>query len=446
MSASKTTKLTLLGVLVTITLACSASPGVPMDAAVLDALSVDGALEGPSADASMDRPRADGLVDGLPLDAGADAKPKEDAFVPLSLTVTVNQIPAAMNGSVPFTDLAGASKPFRLTVPRHGFTVDILFAGSEAKTSTLKVSANKDLGSGSSLVAAGTDLVVMGFTMTKGRASLRVPAALALPLGTVTFTASMSDGTQTLSGALTVDVAEKTFALDPFRLKDRWLVVTDQDNYTIGLKTDPAGTLTVASSPLPNGVADLDEDLRLVGLGCTAMLPAASQTQGRGVIGTNAIIKAWITEEIFKALRSAYLLATDGSQGPASVNIAFLHQGDPGAPPLSSFALQTLMGGETHKNFSAISIGGGDPSRPFLGLSKTIDLRNIRNEANIGPTYGVFTTRAVSAVFALLNTDPQMKVLAQTFFGEFVAVLGTGGKAIGESPLDATILADGFDP
>jgi hypothetical protein len=220
----------------------------------------------------------------------------------------------------------------------------------------------------------------------------------------------------------------------------------DQDNYTIGLKQGAAGAIEVQSTATPNGLADLDEDLRLVGLGTATMLPAAAKAKGRGATGTNAIIRAWISGEILKALRGAYLLKPDGSKDTDSVGIRFLRQSDPGAPALSSLTLQTLTGGETKKNFSAISIGGGDLSRSYLGLSKTIDPRNVTNEPNIGPKYGVFTTKAVAVVYSLLDSDPSVKLLAQTFFGDFVPALGKGGKPVGEHTLDATILADGFDP
>jgi hypothetical protein len=399
---------------------------------------IDAAADGGAPDAQADLQR----LDAAPVDATI----KPDVFVPFALTLTVNQIPAGMNGSTPFTNLAGAAESFRLTVPRHGFTLDVLFAGSEAQPATLKVTADKDLGGGSTLVQAGTDLVASGFSTAAGRAALLVPAGLALPEGPVTFSASMSDGAKTLSGQLSVNAAQKTFMLDPFRLEDTWLVVMDQDHYTIGLKQSAAGALEVQSAAKPNGVADLDEDLRLIGLGTATMLPAAAKTKGRGATGTNAIIEAWIGGEIMTALRGAYGLAPDGSKSVDSVKIAFLRQTDPGAPTLSSLTLQKLTGGETKKNFSAISIGGGDLSKPYLGLSKTVDPRNLKNEPNVGPTYGVFSTKAVALVFSLVDSDPTVKLLAQTFFGEFVPALGKGGKPVGEHALDATILADGFDP
>jgi hypothetical protein len=79
-------------------------------------------------------------------------------------------------------------------------------------------------------------------------------------------------------------------------------------------------------------------------------------------------------------------------------------------------------------------------------MSKTIDLRNVRNEDNLGPVYGVFTTRAIATLVAALASDPAIKLVFQAFFGDFVPELGQGGKPVGEHPLDAQILAESFDP
>ena len=71
----------------------------------------------------------------LAADRGGDLRP--DQLVPFALELTVNTIPAAMNGSALFTDRTGAQQAFRLAVPRHGFTVDLLYRGSAAQPGSL---------------------------------------------------------------------------------------------------------------------------------------------------------------------------------------------------------------------------------------------------------------------------------------------------------------------
>lgn len=414
-------------------------PRIPL--ALLLALTACGPSSSAPRDASVDALAPDsGLLDAAPPDAAPDAGPRPDVFVPFTLEVTVNEIPVAMNGSAPFTSLAGAQESFTLTVPRHGFTVDVLFKGSLAQPSTLELSADVALGS----LAPGANLADK-VNLDKGRASLKVPASLALPAGPVTFSARMSDGAQVLQGQVSVDAADKTFLLDPFRLVDPWLLVFSQDLYTVNVTKDAKGKIVLASTAAPNGIPDFDEDLRAIGFGTGAMLPACAATKNLGVTGTNAIVRAWVQQEILKTLREVFHLEADGAVGEDSVGIAIYIEGSPGAPVLSSFTKQELAGGETAKGFSAIAVGGGDTTKAYLGMS-LLDERNLRNELDIGPSYGVFTTGAIGRVFEALESDAFVKMVAEAFFGAFVPELGKGGARVGEDALDATILASGFDP
>jgi hypothetical protein len=410
--------------------ACSVPPsGIPADAGV------DAEQDGGSDSAAPD----------LSSDAGApDQAPEPDIFVPFEMALTVDKIPAAMNGSAPFTNVSGQSEPFRLTVPRHGFTVDVLYRGTRAKLETLKVVSDVDLGGGSKVIGAGTDLADR-FSESPQGVTFKIPSDLALPTGTVTFSAEMSDGAKVLHGEVTVDVAERTFMLDPFRLKDTWLLVFSQDLYTITRSQNSNGQVVFKSVATSNGVPDFEEDLRSIGLGTAKMRPDAAATENLGVKGTNAITRTWVQQQLLETLRKVFLIDADGTTTPDSVGIAFVVEGEPGAPSLSSFTYQQLEGGEASKSFSAIGIGGGDTAKSHLGMAK-IDYRNVRNEANTGPSYGVFTSKAIATVFDILETDPAIKLLAQTFFGDFIPELGKGGTPVGEHPLDATILAKGFDP
>lgn len=410
---------------------CCLWPGCSDDATPADA-------GPPDLPASPDARPPDASPPDGEVDAGADG------LVPFALELTVNDIPAAMNGSAPFTNLAGQTEPFRLAVPRDGFSIDVRYKGSTAKPDTLVLTADVPLGAGTSRVKAGENLAAK-LTPEAGGATLLVRPELKLPVGTATFTAQMSDGETTHEVKLALEVVEKTFLLDPFRLEDPWLLVFSQDNYTISKSQDAGGKLVLASEATPNGVADFDEDLRLIGLGTAQMLPDAAAAANMGVVGTNAIVRAWIQQELLAALRQVYARNKDGTANADSVNIRFFVEGQPGAPVLADYQDQLLAGGETVKSFSAIAIGGGDLAKGYIGLSK-VDLRNVRNEADIGPTYGVFTTRAIALILELAATDATIQLLLTAFMGAFIPELGQGGQPVGEHVLDAEILAAGFDP
>jgi hypothetical protein len=416
-----------LGPLLLVLASCSSSTPVPDVAADLAA--------------DLGRPDAR-------ADARADARREArgpDSFVPLTLELTVNRIPVAMNGSVPFTNKSGALESFRLAVPRSGFSVDVTWRGSTARPETLKVVADLPLGSGATAIPAGSDLAPR-FAREPEAARWLVPAELAAAPGPIRFKATLGDGAQTLESSLEVEAVERTFLLDPFRLEDTWLLVFSQDLYTLTRTTSASGAIELASSAQPNGLADFEEDLRAVGLGSAQMLPAAAALTRDGVTGTNAILRRWLEREIVGAVRKAYLLGADGATTPDSVRVRFVAEYEPGAPKLANYQQQTLKGGETAKAFSAIAIGGGDVGKALLGLSKTLDERNLTNEKNTGPTYGVFTSRAIATLLELLGKDAMVKGVFKVLFGDFVPELGLGGKPVGEHTLDAEILAAGFDP
>ena len=407
----------------------------------LAACSDSGAPAGDSA--APDLSPADARQVDAPRPDSAPSGP--DQFVPFSLLCTVNKIPAAINGSKPYTDKNGASQAFVLAVPTHGFTVDLSWAGSEARPATLRVVADRALGSGAGALAAGTDLASR-FKQGAGSASWLVPAALALQPGVVTFTATLNQGATERSSSVTVEAVTKTFMLDPFRLQDTWVIVFSRDLFTIKGVAGAGGKWGITSTKGKNGVADFEEDLRVLGLGTAKMLPVNAKLKRDGATGTNAIVRAWIERLIVAAVRRAYLLKADGSLDADSVRLRVLPEGHAQAPAASSFSYQKLVGGETSKNFSLISVGGGDLIQPFLGRSKTVDLRNVQNEDNLSPGYGVLTTNALGYVIKLVNADPAVKMLLRQLLGGLIPELGEGGKRVGESPLDAQILAPGFDP
>jgi hypothetical protein len=384
--------------------------------------------------------------DGPALDRGTvdlaapDLKVSPDQFVPFELELTVNDIPLAMNGSQPFTNLSGKPEPFRLALPRHGFALDVRFRGSAARPDTLELTASTPLGA----FKAGANLASKLASVGPGKLRWLVPPGSALPEGEVTFSAKMSDGTQTLTSTLAVDVHEKTFLLDPFRLVDEWLLVFSQDLYAVGKSSDTSGKITVKSTPGANGIPDFDEDLRLIGFGTAKMLPAAAAAKNLGVVGTNAIMVAWVQREMVQTLRSLFRVKPDGTFATDSVRIRFVMEGSPGAPAVADYQHQVLKGGETKKSFSAIGIGGGDTAKPYLGYSKSVDHRNVQNEDNLAPDAGVFTTKAIGLMLELLTSDPGFKALFGLFFGEVLPELG--GTPVGEHSLDAEILAAGFDP
>ena len=368
-----------------------------------------------------------------------------DAFVPFSFSLTVNRIPTTMNGSTPFKALDLTTKSYRLTVPTHGFSLDVAWAGTNAVGSSLRVRANRALGAGAGQLPAGAD-ISGEMVKAAGKATLLVPSSLSLAPGTVTFSATVQEGAVERSAAITVDVAQKTFLLDPFRLEDTWVLIFSRDVAAITSGLDAKGQWSLWCKMGKNGVVDLEEDLRVIGLSTPKMRTDCAKVSNRGVTGTNAIMRAWLEALIVAAVRKAFLVNADGTRTAASVGIRVLHELDPAAPALSTFSYQKLKGGETTKNFSAISIGGGDLSKSFLGRSKTSDYRNVQNEDNLSPDYGVLSTNALGYLISTLNKDASLKMLLQQLLGDFLPELGTGGERVGESPLDAVILAKGFDP
>lgn len=375
---------------------------------------------------------------GLPHSA-ADLGP--DAHVPFSLLLTVNEVPAAMNGSAPFTANSGSSTAFSLTLPTHGFTVDVTWRGSDAAPSSLKVTCDQDLGP----VKAGQDLSSY-FTMTPGKATWLIPQAMAGSPGSATFSASLKDKSTARSSSLAVTLFKRTYKQDPFRLLDTWVLVFGGDQFTVTTGKDPSGWWRVSSSKTKNSLADFEEDLRAAGLSTPAMLPAAAKLKKGTAAGTNAIMRAWMEQEILGGARSAFGLKADGSMAPGAVNIRLLSDSDPAAPNYLTFSPEVLKGTETSRAFSCISVGGGDLTRPYLGLASGGDVGNLKNEANLSPNRGVFTTAAVAFLASAAVKDPTLKMLLRQLMGDFVPELGEGGKRVGEHTLDATILAAGFDP
>ena len=405
----------------------------------------DEATPGPDAHVSRDSAADVVTADHTAPDAPPPDQGGPDAFVPFALSITVNRIPISMNGGT-YKALDGTMKTYRLTVPTTGFTLDVTWAGTEAVASSLKVTADRPMGAGSGAVPAGADLSGKLVKAKAGQASLLVPKSLALAPGKVTFSATMLEGAAKRTASVTVDAAQKTFLLDPFRLQDTWVLVFSRDVATIKSGLNAKGQWSITCVQGKNGVADLAEDLRVLGLGTAKMRADCAQTKNLGVTGTNAIMVRWLEQQILAATRKAYLLQADGTATADSVGIRILHEDDPKAPDVSTFKYQKLTGGETAKGFSLISIGGGDLSKPFLGRSKTVDLRNVQNEDNLSPDYGVLPTNAMAYLLKTLATDPSLEMLLQQLLGELVPELGYNGKRVGESPLDAQILAKGFDP
>ncbi len=398
--------------------ACSDDAAVTLDASQPDA----GAADASAADAP-----------------GGDLGP--DAFVPFSLLLTVDDVPAAMNGSVPFTANDNSSTAFSLQVPTHGFTVDVTWRGSKADIASLKVTCDRDLGS----VKAGADLSSK-FTRTPGRATLMVPASLAAPAGKVTFTATMSDGGAPRTSALTVEARARTWREDPFRLLDTWVVVFGRDIFAIGSGKDASGWWQISATLAKNGIADFEEDLRAAGLSTAAMLPSAAKIKNGAATGTNAIMRAWMEREVLGAARRAFGQKADGTTAPGAVNIRLLSDSDAAAPDYTTFSPSTLKATDTTRPFSCISVGGGDPTKPYIGRASGGDVGNLRNEANLSPGRGVFTASALAFIARTAGKDATLKMLLRQLLGDFLPELGEGGKRVGEHALDATILASGFDP
>jgi len=335
--------------------------------------------------------------------------------------LTVNGIPVDMNGSTPVKRKDGSSAPFRLLLPSSEFTIDV-----HALAGTFPIDAE------SVEIRAQGERLAIEPTREDGNAfHYFVPTDHPLlPRDAVLLIASIADvhGTRGESNALTVSIASRDAAMDPFEREDVWLLDFERDHFAITGEVGSDGAPAVRVLPGANGIADFDEDLRLLGLRSEETGSHASTVEHRGARGTNAIFRGFLIEAILAQLRANFFQAADGTQTRDSVRIRFLVRGEAGAPDPAEF--------RTDGAFSIMGIGGAEKGGDGQELGRAqIDWNNRHADDDSKDGLGVFTTVAARRILK----EP----IGQRFLGAFLPGSGT---PLGMSNDDAAILAADLDP
>ena len=256
--------------------------------------------------------------------------------------LTINDIPALMNGSEPYLSNSLKMEEFRIAVPTSGFawnlTVDCPCGCTSAGISVIADAPAGVLEAGESLFGLFEDLGDGKYHWLVG------PEHEFAPGPGLTVSAQIMDLCGNLAGpeALTVLVAESTPELDPFDLEDPWLLVYKRDDYSIHVEVDEAGKGLVVSEPEPNGTYDLLEDLWTVGVGTPEPLPEFEQIVCGDFTGGNECLARELLERVREEAYGNFACGADGTKTEESINVRFWIEGEPGAPDPADFAYQFL--------------------------------------------------------------------------------------------------------
>jgi len=353
---------------------------------------------------------------------------------PPTVAVTVNEIPATMNGSQAYLGNDLLEHPFQLALPTWGFVWNV----------TVDCPCGCDDDAMEALLATDEDMPVFGLEehfAVDGDGGWRwdVSEELSLPAQPAGLCARATDacGNSTEWSCLQVKLVEPTPALHPFQPPDPWLLVWRRDHRAIGLVEDGDGVL-VWSDDGANGTWDFIEDLWLLGLGTSDPTPEwaaldCGWAQGGNECAVRAILEA-IRPEAYKF----YFKEVDGTCGDYCADILFMIEGEEGAPAPAAFQYETLSGDEESRKFSKIGFGGGDLSLPWVGLSESVDPRNDGNEDNAKAGYGCLTTSLFETIISQILADPDLQDLAAIALGGVTPFLG--GTAFGEHPEDHLVI------
>ncbi|MDH3590311.1 MAG: Ig-like domain-containing protein, partial [Planctomycetota bacterium] len=378
-----------------------------------------------------------------------------DTTAPVIDTVTIAHLPPDLDGSGTYVDTAGTSgQAFDAFLARGGWLVHVTYSdagGSGVDETTFSAKASVKVGN----TSANTELA-SGFAVTSIDATWRVPDVGLATGENITLTFLIKDKAATpntsSSKVVTIDIfdlaanASKGGLLDPFDKRDSWVLRGDLDHYTASFKTTSSPNQQGATTTLnSNGVLDLDESLRLVGLNSGNMKSAAAATVNGNLRGTNAILRRMFLERLREIMRERFGIAEDGTRDRDSVNIEFLLPGEMGS--LSAFpTLSTKRSLSTGNAWSEISIGGtkGAESSAYQGGNVLgaawFDKRNRLSESDIN-------NDGVVGVFLLGMLKLQVNRSSTELFNKVSKKLVTihGGTPAGEDASDDDVLAGTFD-
>jgi len=369
------------------------------------------------------------LSGGPPDVASLDTSPAP----PPACRVSVDALPAELNGSTPYAQGGGPLQQFRLRVPTRGFSIDVyaLDAASRLATDTVVLHASAGATLKGETWPPGTNLTPqlncaeapdpVGWPAEALVVRhCDVPADAFAPLQGLILEARCARATAIgPPHALTVDVAVLPPALDPFPAPDPWVVVLSRDlfSHTLAAAGDGTYTLTAAYLPAGNGKADLDEALDALGL-----------------LGGDAAFNAQVRAAFLAAVRAEahrmFVLDAAGEPTPQGAGLSLSFEGDAGAPDPTTWTPAAP--------FSRIAVGG-DPepwgvSAKLVGYAH-VDPNNQGREDDASYGYGVFST----AIARQVLTNPAGAALLSAFSP-------LDGKPFGAHPDDAKSLVPGYEP
>jgi hypothetical protein len=371
-------------------------------------------------------------------------------------SVVIESLPSSLDGSGTYVDPAGvAGRPFDVYLPRAGWRLDLKFSdagGSGIDETTFSARCSFAVGGN----APNAELA-SNFDVTSCGASWRIPSASPVTAAeNVVFTFVVKDkaGNTSAASTITVDVADKdataTYGgdLDPIDSRRTWILRADVDAFTATFAStpSPANRQGATTSVAANGLPDLDETLRLVGLGTANMTTEAASTTNGPDTGTNAIVRRMFLERLRELLNERFSIAADGTHDADSVDVEFLLPGEQGSLAAAP-TYSTANTSNSSKAFSEITIGGtsGADAGAFATSSKIgdswYDARNLHEEANLN--LGAASDTGVFLLGAFKLQVNSNALFVSKISSRFVAV--HGGTPVGEDAGDDDVLAGGFD-
>ncbi|HAK96089.1 MAG TPA: hypothetical protein DCM87_14125 [Planctomycetes bacterium] len=321
--------------------------------------------------------------------------------------ITVEGVPLTMNGSAPFTNLAGEEEAYRLLVPACGFTLQVFFAphekGAAIDPSSLRVTTACPLGPAGE-TPAGTDFGSL-FLAGEEEAALAIPERLAFPPGRVAVYATIADRLGNTSEACAYEFTAESGgeAFHPFAKRDAWGIDLARDNWTTAASC-VNGTVTITTAFAPNGTPDFIDDLALIGL-----YDARHAAEGERVA---ALVKDRLVAELY----GFYTRPDDGVLAGARAEIEFT---------LSALDATSMIG-----------VGGADPAGGYTLGRALFDRGNARFEYNATAGLGIFGTNLIRFY---INSS-------FTFRSLFDPFIPGRGRPVGTAPEDARVLSDEFIP
>ena len=338
--------------------------------------------------------------------------------------LTINELPASMNGSKAVFAQGGDSTRIIHRVNRQNFTLDLFAPGQPQATDWGRIDMRCDhpfrTPQGGEVPAGEAwDVTSLEVVEPMRHRRLRVDLSNALPEGLIVRCEAMIQGDEgTLSSEVIFETASMPTHLDPFVTPDLWLVTTSRDIWRLDVSPQSDGSYALMSTHVPtgNGIADFDEAFLAMGL--------FSQTN----TVANARLRQWLLEEIKHWVYAIMGLDERGHMTADGVPLSMVFEGDEGAPLASSW----------DGTFSMIALGGdGEVEDQLNGTvgRALIDYNNQGHEDNTAVGLGVFTSGVVRQIlgqpFGVLLLEP---------------ILPDLGLPVGDHPDDLRLISEGFVP